>query len=371
MRISGPPNGPVQGKTGNKKNQAKNKRTALAPISAKEAAEHANSKGSKKPKPTQAEKDSEKASSAVWVESTPTKTQVVLTGIRKNPKTRGIVTPGRLKVIDRSPGGTAESLQTTTPSGRMMDRKRKFEVTENIPYDEKISDEESRNNTRASLNFDEPQKSALLALSFFSERQKHNVKTLELPTHSNSLPIVQKSFGPVLITLDDLNAVPLRKSVKKEKAVMGEPADSAVEDLFNGECAAKFHWSHIIAFALLAGKMNTQVSENLFAGTNRANWTKKHYETSLRDILEKNSDVLHIELLGTANLIGESQLGRSESLSYRIVCKNGKSFEGRFDFDTLILKTESSLASKVWKEMISSLIGREEQSQGETPGVSP
>jgi hypothetical protein len=281
---------------------------------------------------------------AVMVIASPLTSKAILNTIRAKKEFSDVMTPTRItESSERSPGGAPNWVITNTARKRRLDLDRDFEVERNFPDGDK--------KTCRTL--------------FFTERlkkEKADQKVLKISQKQVSEPLVTQSFGPYIITRHDLEKVPPRKTVRKQKDVMGGTADMAVQNLFDEKLPTKFHWSHILAFVLLAGKINTQVMENLFAGTDKSNWSKKLYEMSLHDILSENKDVISIQLSGTANLLGDSLLGINEELNYVIHSEDGRSISGVLHFNTLSLQTESSMASKIWSQMTTALIEIDQQS---------
>lgn len=344
MRRSRPPRGPVQGKTGENEKRVLKKRVPLAEIRLEELAQSAESEEAalKKPRKSLSEKKAQAKSSAVFMlEASPISIKAVKSALEKDPILSSVLTPSRVNVGERSPGGAPKWVLTKTPRARILDRSNDFSVL------------------RVSKD---GEKKAMRSL-FFEERLKNNFaqESIALPQDVASQSLLQRSFGPVSLGRKDLENIPPRHRLKKEKTVLGVSANKGAEQLFP-ERPTEFHGSHGIAVALAAGKMDTQVKDNLFIGTNRANWTKAHYERECRRLL-LDDPKRSLELSGTADLIGQTQVAKAERLNYDFCGANETHLKGTLHFDTLRLKTESVLPSKVFGKMIETLLDEEEDAR--------
>lgn len=325
MRKVRPVNGPVQGKTGDSQKSIDKKRPALADIS--------HTQVNKK---SLSQKRAEAESSAVFImDASPRTSKEVKKAIQSDSILSSVLTPSRLNVGERSPGGAPKWVETKTPRKRTLDRSNDF------PMNRRLKNGEQK---------------AIRGVFLSKRLNSHSPeKSVPLPEELASKPLSQQAFGPVSITQADVQKVPSRSSLKKEKAVTGKSAKAAVDELFLETPAPAFHLSHIVGVALGAGKIDTQVKENLFVGTGQANWTKKNYELELRRVVSQDPK-RNLELSGVAHVVAGTPLAKTESLQYDFQGSGETHISGTLHFDTLRAKTESVLPSRVFGKLIDTVI---------------
>lgn len=335
MRTRRPPHqGPVQGKTGNNTSK-NNKLPALAdrpnPKGSQKARKRSPENVNETPRNPKSEK-SRKYDTAFFVEASSADTAHAIAESIKSAIPKAY-TPSRMKVLERSPGGGPMLAETTTERKRPFIRERDFRV-EQIDSGGEI-------NVCRGLVFFEPSKKAKT--------------TLEAPKQLAQAPLEEKKFSVEAITAKDVKKAPPRAQLKREESVVGEPANKSAAAVLGENTPAIFNICHLAAVCLASGAIDTQVLENLFVGTNRSNWTKKHYELALRKILLNNEE-LTLKFFGIAKLLNNTNIAVSESLLFEFVDPKGSAYRAPIHFDSLSLVTEKVTASIILRTIIETLV---------------
>lgn len=314
---------------------ANSKRAALKNISNKKIPEKTKSKIKSKIKSP--------GDYACIVSASPNTKEKVEESISKG-KLSGMYLGNQLQIIEQTPGGGAKKVVTKTPRERALSR------THHHNMERSFADGSIAN----------------CQVTLFS-LEARGKRAHAVPEALMAAPLDEIEFGPFTINRADLEKIPDRKTVADQNSVKGGPVEKSIErylrqlpeeyqDFIETLREANYHWSHILGFLIIAGNTNPQVRGNLFAGTDKSNWSKKHYEVALRDLLAKNPNVEAITIWGAAKLLPNSELAVNETLNYKIHCKNQHAIADQFRFNTLLSQTESSVGSLVWTNAAETLI---------------
>ncbi len=121
-------------------------------------------------------------------------------------------------------------------------------------------------------------------------------------------------------------------------------------------------WHHKLNVSLFSGTINTQVSENLFAGTDKSNYSKKHFENAARKMLKNEEGlVTAVSAKDAAYVVPGTLVAFCEILYYQFYgIKEGYSLLTPLFFHTLRTETKPSLEAKIWSRAAMCLM-REDQ----------
>lgn len=167
-----------------------------------------------------------------------------------------------------------------------------------------------------------------------------------------------------VITKEQIQNVPRKRSRSQTQTMGGQSAATAIQSFLKSQdptLAAELekiipdcqmHWCHILAFCLVAGAWDPQRPDNLVSGSAPFNWSQKHYEVALRNLL-LTGQYEAIRIVGEAVcFLGQRMVVKSINLNVELYTAKGNKITFALPFEAFVSHTESHMGASVLQQVL-------------------
>lgn len=168
-----------------------------------------------------------------------------------------------------------------------------------------------------------------------------------LHQHESSLA---KELFPVTATNETRKSQPKRKTQRRERAAVGRSAKNILIEFFKKRgivfpedqiIAEKWELCHLLSYAIANNALDhdgkpfdTQVAQNLFAGTRVLNENMMRIENVLLELINKN-EIASLEFQASPTVVNNEPILSALKLSMCITTHDGATIEFDIDYDAL------------------------------------